>query len=84
MKTTIIAIAAAAVLASSGAQARYLSKGQVCEERAAKETYPVALRGCHGRVTLECKRLIYDWVAAIVLKKRRCIRADGRFEVRTR
>jgi hypothetical protein len=37
MKTTIIAIAAAAVLASSGAHARYLSKGQACEERCINE-----------------------------------------------
>ena len=49
MKKTLLAIAAAAVLASSSAYAKYLTKGQVCEERAAKETYPVAMRDvCRG------------------------------------
>jgi hypothetical protein len=44
MKTYIITIAAAAVLASSSAYAKYLTKGQICEERALKEKYPVAMR----------------------------------------
>jgi len=76
MKKTLLAIAAAAVLASSSAYAKYLTKGQVCEERAAKETYPVAMRDvCRGRLTKECKRLIDEWLTAAAIKKRNCIDA---------
>jgi hypothetical protein len=58
-KSTLLAIAAVAVLASSSAYAKYLTKGQVCEERAAKETYPVAMRDVwRGKLTKECRRLI--------------------------
>jgi hypothetical protein len=75
MKGALIAIAAVAVLASSSAYAKYLTKGQVCEERAAKETYPVAMRDvCRGRLTKECRRLIDEWLTAAALEKRKCNR----------
>jgi hypothetical protein len=79
MNKTFIVIAAVAVLASSSAQARYLSKGQVCKERSVKETFPVAMRDAcrgHGKLT-KCKRLIDEWLAAAVLKTRNCITARG-------
>ena len=51
-----------------------ITKGQICEEHALKETYPVAIRDkCQGKLTKECKRLIDGWVAAAALKKRYCI-----------
>jgi hypothetical protein len=70
----LLAIAATAVPASSSAYAKYLTRGQICEERAAKETYPVAMHDvCRGRLTKECKRLIDEWLTAAALKKRNCI-----------
>jgi hypothetical protein len=73
MRKTLLTIAAA-LLASSSAYAKYLTKGQVCEERAAKETFPVAMRDVYrGRLTKECKRLIDEWLTAAALKKRNCI-----------
>jgi hypothetical protein len=74
MRKTFIAIAAAAVLVPAGLYAAPVTKGQVCEERALKETYPIAMRdACQGKLTRECKRLIDGWLAAASLKKRKCI-----------
>jgi hypothetical protein len=52
----IIAIAVAAALMPASLHAAGLTKGQICEERALKETYPVAMRyKCNGELTKECK-----------------------------
>ncbi len=73
MRKTLLAIVLA-MLASSGLRAASPTKGQICEERALKETYPVAMRHkCNGDLTKECKRLTDEWLTAAALEKRKCI-----------
>jgi hypothetical protein len=70
----LFTIAAAAALMPAMLHAASLTKGQICEERALKETYHAAMRyKCNGELTKECKRLTDEWLTAAALKKRRCI-----------
>ncbi len=61
------------MLGASPAMAGDPTKGQACEQLALKETYPIAMRRCQDKATPACKRLVKEWIAAAVVKKRACI-----------
>jgi hypothetical protein len=70
----VIALAAAAIIAAAD-QASAGANTQICETIALRSTYPSAMRGCNGRLTGECKKLVLRWQADAAREKRRCASA---------